>query len=167
MRENDLLARSRAGSPRGLRSHDGSIIPGTVDTMGGTDRTTTITGEGQAVVLVAVDHCSADRVGIHADRRATRFRALEPIRQRVRPRFGGFTLLPAFAEHDAGSDWNDLARSDGPETARQQLLVAVAIAEREQIVQSLAADRDREHDHAPVRAPALDRERTAEAELER
>ncbi|HEX4173592.1 MAG TPA: toprim domain-containing protein, partial [Acetobacteraceae bacterium] len=80
---------------------------------------------------------------------------------------GGFTLLPAFAEHDAGSDWNDLARSDGPETARQQLLVAVAIAEREQIVQSLAADRDREHDHVPVRAPALDRERTAEAELER
>jgi hypothetical protein len=90
MRENDLLAPSRAGAPRGPRSDDGGIIPDTVDTMSGTDRTTTITGEGQAVVLVAVSHCGAECVGIDADRRGTRSQALEPIRQRVRPRFGGF-----------------------------------------------------------------------------
>ena len=27
---------------------------------------------------------------------------------------GGFALLPGFAEQDAGSDWNDLARWRGP-----------------------------------------------------
>src|SRR5689334_14798109 len=39
MREHDLLAPSRVGSPRGPRSHDGTIIPETVDTMWGTDLT--------------------------------------------------------------------------------------------------------------------------------
>ena len=56
MRENDLLAPSRAGAPRGPRAHDGTIIPDTIDTMWGTDLTTTVTGEGQAAVFVAVDH---------------------------------------------------------------------------------------------------------------
>ena len=45
MRENDLLAPGRVGSPRGPRNHDGTIIPETVDTMWGTDLTTTFTGE--------------------------------------------------------------------------------------------------------------------------
>ena len=90
MRENDLLAPSRVGSPRGPRSHDGTIIPETVDTMWGTDLTTTITGEGQAAVFIALDHCSVECVGIHAAPRATRFEALEPIRQGVRDHFGGF-----------------------------------------------------------------------------
>ncbi len=79
----------------------------------------------------------------------------------------GFTLVPTFAAHDAGSDWNDLSRSEGHETARRQLMAAVAIAEREQIVQGLAADRDRKHDRGAARAPALHRAQTAEAELER
>jgi hypothetical protein len=35
MKANDLLAPSRAGSPRGPRNHDGTIIPERVDTMGG------------------------------------------------------------------------------------------------------------------------------------
>src|SRR5919202_1696062 len=47
MRENDLLAPSRSGSPRGKRTYEGTIIPETVDTMWGTDLTSTITGEGQ------------------------------------------------------------------------------------------------------------------------
>jgi hypothetical protein len=42
-----------------------------------------MTGEGQAAVFVAVDHCSAECTGIHASRRADRFQALEPIRQGV------------------------------------------------------------------------------------
>src|SRR5215208_883366 len=81
MRANNLLAPSRVGAPRGPRNHDGTIIPDTVDTMWGTDLTTTLTGEGQVAVFVAVDHYSAECVGIHAARRATRFEALEPIRQ--------------------------------------------------------------------------------------
>ena len=53
MRENHLLAPSRVGAPRGPRNHDGTIIPETVDTMWGTDLTTTITGQGQVAVFVA------------------------------------------------------------------------------------------------------------------
>jgi transposase InsO family protein len=90
MREHGLLAPSRGRLARGPARHDGTIIPETVDAMWGTDLTTTWTGEGQAAVFVAVDHCSAECVGIHAARRATRFEALEPIRQGVRRCFGGF-----------------------------------------------------------------------------
>ena len=108
MRENDLLAPSRVGTPRGPRSHDGTIIPETVDTMWGTDLTTTITGEGQAVVFIAVDHFTAECVGIHAAQRATRFEALEPIRQGVRDHFGGFARNIArglAVRHDHGSQY--------------------------------------------------------------
>jgi transposase InsO family protein len=76
--------------------------------MWGTDLTTTITGEGQAAVFVAVDHCSAECVGIHAHARATRFQALEPIRQGVRQRFGGFAQAVAqglAVRHDHGSQY--------------------------------------------------------------
>ena len=58
--------------------------------MWGTDLTTTVTGEGQAAVFVAVDHCSAECVGIHASRGADRFEALEPVKQAVRRCHGGF-----------------------------------------------------------------------------
>src|SRR3954471_21385156 len=90
MREHDLLAPTRVGAPRGPRNHDGTIIPDRVDRMWGTDLTTTIIGEGQVAVFVAVDHCSAECVAIHAARRATRFEALEPIRQGMRRCFGAF-----------------------------------------------------------------------------
>ena len=108
MRQNNLLAPTRTGSPRGPRSHDGTIIPDTVDAMWGTDLTTTITGEGQAAVFVAVDHCSAECVGLHAHARATRFQALEPIRQGVRQHFGGFAKAIArglAVRHDHGSQY--------------------------------------------------------------
>ena len=108
MGENNLLAPSRAGAPRGPRAHDGTIIPETVDTMWGTDLTTTLTGEGQVAVFVAVDHCSAECVGIHAARRATRFEALEPIRQGVRRCWGGFAQgigRGLALRHDHGSQY--------------------------------------------------------------
>ena len=108
MRENDLLAPARAGAPRGPRAHDGTIIPDTIDTMWGTDLTTTVTGEGQAAVFVAVDHCSAECVGIHASGRADRFEALEPLRQGVRRHFGGFAQGIArglAVRHDHGSQY--------------------------------------------------------------
>jgi len=80
---------------------------------------------------------------------------------------GGFALLPAFAEQDAGSDWNDLARGQGRDAARQQLMAGIAIAEREQMVRSHAAS----HDEAPSlsQAPALihSRDRMQGVELER
>ena len=76
--------------------------------MWGTDLTTTVTGEGQVAVFVAVDHCSAECVGIHAARRATRFEALEPIRQGVRRSFGGFAQgigRGLSVRHDHGSQY--------------------------------------------------------------
>ena len=108
MREHDLLAPSRVGSPRGPRNHDDTIIPDQVDAMWGTDLTTTWTGEGQVAVCVAVDHHSAECVGIHAARRATRFEALEPIRQGVRYSFGVFAKDAArglAVRHDHGSQY--------------------------------------------------------------
>jgi len=108
MRQNNLLAPARVGSPRGPCNHDGTIIPEMVDVMWGTDLTTTITGEGLAAVFIAVDHCSAECVGIHAHARATRFEALEPIRQGVRRHFGGFARGIArglAVRHDHGSQY--------------------------------------------------------------
>jgi putative transposase len=108
MRAHGLLAPSRTGAPRGPRAHDGTIIPERVDIMWGTDLTTTITGEGQVAVFVAVDHCSAEYVGLHAARRATRFEALEPLRQGVRRHFGAFGegIARGLAlRHDHGSQY--------------------------------------------------------------
>jgi len=108
MGEHGLLAPSRVGSPRGPRAHDGTIIPAAVDVMWGTDLTTTWTGEGQAAVFVAVDHCSAECVGLHAARHANRFEALEPVRQGVRRHFGGFAQGVAAGlavRHDHGSQY--------------------------------------------------------------
>ena len=108
MGEHDLLAPSRVGSPRGPHDHGGTIIPEAVDVMWGTDMTTTWTGEGQVAVFIAVDHRSAECVGIHAARRATRFEALEPLRQGVRRHFGGFARDVACGlalRHDHGSQY--------------------------------------------------------------
>ena len=108
MREHGLLAPLRVGSPRGPRNHDGTIIPETLNTMWGTDMTTTWTGEGQAAVFVAIDHHSAECVGLHAARRGTRFEALEPLRQGVRQHFGGFAKDVAAGlslRHDHGSQY--------------------------------------------------------------
>ena len=106
MRENALLAPGRVGRPRGPRNHDGTIIPNTIDTMWGTDMTTTWTAEGQDAVFIAVDHHNAECVGLHAARRGTRFEALEPLRQGVRRHFGavGKEIAEGLAvRHDHGS----------------------------------------------------------------
>jgi putative transposase len=108
MREHGLLAHQRAGRPHGARAHDGTITTERVDVMWGTDLTSVMTGEGQAVVFIAVDHCSAECVGIHASRRADRFEALEPVRQAVREHFGGFARGAAAGlqlRHDHGSQY--------------------------------------------------------------
>jgi putative transposase len=68
-----------------------------------------MTGEGQAAVFLAVDHGSAECVGIHASQRADRFEALEPVRQAVRERFGGFAKGAAVGlqlRHDHGSQYD-------------------------------------------------------------
>ena len=107
-REHGLLAHQRPGRRHGPRAHDGTITTDRVDLMWGTDLTSVMTGEGQAAVFVAVDHCSAECVGIHASHRADRFEALEPLRQGVRRHFGGFAKEVARGlsiRHDHGSQY--------------------------------------------------------------
>jgi putative transposase len=107
-REHALQAPGRVGRPHGPRAHDGTIRTMRVDAMWGSDLTSTLTAEGQASIFVAVDHCSTECIGIHAARRATRFEALEPIRQGVRACFGAFAEGVAAGlalRHDHGSQY--------------------------------------------------------------
>ena len=108
VREHGLLAHQRPGRPRGPKAHDGMITTERVDLMWGTDLTSVMTGEGQAAVFVAVDHCSTECVGIHASLDANRFQALEPVRQAVRRCRGGFARGIAVGvrlRHDHGSQY--------------------------------------------------------------
>jgi putative transposase len=67
MRAHQLLAPTRQGHPHGPQAHDRTIIPAQVDTMWGTDITATCTRqEGRVAIFIAVDHCAAECIGIHA-----------------------------------------------------------------------------------------------------
>ena len=91
MRAHGLLAPTRHGHPHGAKVRDGTIITERVDTMWGTNMTTTFTRQdGQVAIFIAVDHFSAECVGIHAATHGTRSEALEPIRQGVCAHFGTF-----------------------------------------------------------------------------
>ena len=60
--------------------------------------------DGQVTVFAAIDHYSADCIGIHVVKRAHRFEALEPIRQAVREQFGSFSAGVRL-RHDDGSPY--------------------------------------------------------------
>jgi transposase InsO family protein len=109
MREANLLAPARATRVLGPRSHEGTITTERPDQMWGTDLTSVETRlEGHATVFVAVDHCTAEGVGIHAAKVGNRFEALEPIRQGVRERFGSYEAGVAQGlkiRHDHGSQY--------------------------------------------------------------
>lgn len=109
MREAGLLAPTRSGPPRGPAAHDGTILTEHPDVMWGTDATSCVTlHEGTATVFVAVDHCTAECLGIHAAKVGTRFEALEPLRQGVRAAFGTYTAGCAAGlavRHDHGSQF--------------------------------------------------------------
>ena len=109
MGAHGLLAPQRGGGPRGPRAHEGTILTEAPDLMWGTDFSTTVTlREGTAAVFIAVDHCTAELVGVHAAARATRWEALEPIRQGVRERFGRIGAKVASGlrlRHDQGTQY--------------------------------------------------------------
>ena len=91
------------------KTHSGTITTDRPNRMWGIDATATVTlDDGQVTVFAAVDHCTAECVGIHAVKRATRFEALEPLRQGVRQHFGGFRGAAAEGlrlRHDHGSQF--------------------------------------------------------------
>ena len=91
------------------KPHNGTIVTTKVNEMWGTDMTQTVTvADGRAYVFVAVEHANSEVVGIHASRSASRFEALEPIRQGVHRCFGA--IGPDVARglklrHDHGSNY--------------------------------------------------------------
>lgn len=108
MREAQLLAPSRT-VPRAENPHTGTITTERPNEVWAADHTATVTAEdGQVTVFVAVDHCTTECIGLHAAKRATRFEALEPIRQGVRDYCGGFRAGAAAGlrlRHDHGSQY--------------------------------------------------------------
>ena len=109
MREHGLLAPQRNKRVLGPRRHDGVIVTEAPDVMWGTDATATMTRkEGNATIFIAIDHCTAECIGIHAAKRGDRFEALEVIRQGVRSRRGGFAagiMQGLKLRHDHGSQF--------------------------------------------------------------
>jgi len=107
MREAELLAPARQPEPVVEHPHDGTIVTDRPNVMWGTDATAVVTiQEGAATIFAAIDHCTAECVGIHAAHHGDRFEALEPVRQGVRDHFG--VIGPAIAQglalrHDNGS----------------------------------------------------------------
>lgn len=109
MRQAGLLAPTRAPRVVGPRVHDGTIITERPNQMWGTDATSTVAlQDGPVTVFIGIDHCTLEGIGIHAARRATRFEALEPIRQGVHRQFGTFSAGIATGVqvwHDHGSQY--------------------------------------------------------------
>jgi putative transposase len=107
MREHQLLSPNRQPAPRPAHRHEGRIVADRPNQIWGTDATATFTDqEGQVTIFAAIDHHSADCLGIHVVKRANRFEALEPIRQAVREQFGSFSAAAATGvqlRHDHGS----------------------------------------------------------------
>jgi transposase InsO family protein len=92
LREHQLLSPSRQPEPVRHHPHEGTIVSDAPNQMWGTDATATLTeAEGAVTVFAAIDHCTAECVGIHAVKKATRFEALEPIRQAVKEYCYGFS----------------------------------------------------------------------------
>jgi transposase InsO family protein len=108
MREAQLLAPSRM-PPKAENPHTGTILTARPNEVWASDHTLTATvEEGQVTVFVAVDHCTTECVGLHAAKKATRFEALEPLRQAVRDYCGGFRAGAAEGirnRHDHGSQY--------------------------------------------------------------
>jgi putative transposase len=107
MRENQLLSPNRQPAVRPTNPHDGTIVTDRPNLVWGTDATATVTQcNGQVTIFAAIDHCTAECVGIHVVKKAHRFEALEPIRQGVREHFGDFsggTAAGLWLRHDHGS----------------------------------------------------------------
>jgi putative transposase len=107
LRQNQLLSPARQPQPVVSNPHEGTILAEAPNQMWGTDATVTLTEtEGTITIFAAIDHCTAECVGIHAVKKASRFEALEPIRQGVREHFGAFSGGAAVGlrlRHDHGS----------------------------------------------------------------
>lgn len=107
LRQHQLLSPARRPDPVRTNPHEGTIVTEAPNLMWGADATATFTdSDGSVTVFAAIDHCTAECVGLHAVKRATRLEALEPLRQGVPEHFGSFSAGAAQGlrlRHDHGS----------------------------------------------------------------
>ena len=107
LRHHQLLSPARQPEPVRSNPHEGTIVSESPNQMCGSDATVTFTQAEEAVTIFpAVDHCTAECLGIHAVKKATRFEALEPIRQAVKQYCRGFSddsVAGLQLRHDHGS----------------------------------------------------------------
>ena len=91
------------------RGTTGTIVTTSPNVMWGTDATVTVTlADGQVTIFGAIDHCTAECVGLHAAKYGTRFEALEPVRQGIQDHFGGMAAAAATGltvRHDHGRQY--------------------------------------------------------------
>lgn len=108
MRANGLRAPYFPSRERGSKAHDRTITTSRPDEMWGTDATACLTEEGSAFIFFAIDHCTAECLGVHASASGSRQEALEPLRQGVRRVFGSYGPSVAAGlslRHDHGSQY--------------------------------------------------------------
>lgn len=107
MRENLLLSPCRQPDRRPSNPHEGKIVADAPNQIWGTDATASFTtADGQVTIFAAIDHCTAECLGIHVVKKANRWEALEPIRQALRQQFGAIakgTATGTVLRHDHGS----------------------------------------------------------------
>jgi transposase InsO family protein len=107
LRNQQWLSPARQPEPVRSNTHEGTIVSQRPNQMWGTDTTATVTvADGPVTIFAAIDHCTAECIGIHAVKKATRFEALEPIRQGIQQFYGDFsggTAAGLRLHHDHGS----------------------------------------------------------------
>ena len=93
----------------GPRTHDGTITTQNPDERWGTDATSTMLLTGQQATIFGIyDHCTCERLGIHAAIEANRYEAIVPLHQACRASFGGGGKAIAAGlklRHDNGSQF--------------------------------------------------------------
>jgi transposase InsO family protein len=77
MRADGLLASQRPTAIRDPQVHEGTIVNERPDQMWAIDATGCVTEEGNTTVLVLIDHCAGECLGVRAALRGTRFEAIE------------------------------------------------------------------------------------------
>lgn len=107
MRKHQLLSPLRRPW-REEKPHDGTILSAQPNVLWGTDGTQVYTLEdGNVWIFGAIDHYTAECVGVHVCKTGDRFAALEPISQGVAMHFGGTNAQAALGL--------SLRRDNGPQ----------------------------------------------------
>ena len=119
MRQARLLAPQRQAVPAVEKTHSGTITTDRPNRMWGIDATATVTlEEGQVTVFAAVDHCTAECVGIHAVKRARASRPWNPSARGSINTSEGFRPAPPRGSNCGTimprSSWATTSRTNSP-----------------------------------------------------